>query len=168
MPAAEIQWPAFLRGIIMADFFSQNWGTLLAGGIVLLIVFFIVRNMVIRKRNGEHIVDCGGDCGSCGGSCGSAQNKGGKAGKTAKGLVPKKGETGLIKTVLSIDGMMCGMCETHINDAVRNNFKVKNVYSSHKKGETVILSKEAPDEGELRKVIENTGYELKSVVSEAL
>ena len=31
----------------------------------------------------------------------------------------------MIKTILKIDGMMCGMCEAHMNDAVRNAFKVK-------------------------------------------
>ena len=28
--------------------------------------------------------------------------------------------------IAKIDGMMCGMCESHMNDMVRNNFKVKN------------------------------------------
>ena len=27
--------------------------------------------------------------------------------------------------IAKIDGMMCGMCESHMNDMVRNNFKVK-------------------------------------------
>ena len=44
----------------------------------------------------------------------------------------------MIRTVVDIDGMMCGMCESHVNDAVRNNFKVKKVSSSHGKGRTVI------------------------------
>ena len=25
---------------------------------------------------------------------------------------------------LKIDGMMCGMCESHINESIRNNFSV--------------------------------------------
>ena len=28
----------------------------------------------------------------------------------------------MTKTVLKIDGMMCGMCEAHVNDAIRNAF----------------------------------------------
>lgn len=36
--------------------------------------------------------------------------------------------------------MMCGMCESHVNDAVRKAFPVKKVTSSHGKGETVILT----------------------------
>ena len=33
----------------------------------------------------------------------------------------------MIKTTLGIEGMMCGMCESHINNAIRNNFKVKRL-----------------------------------------
>lgn len=72
----------------------------------------------------------------------------------------------MIKTTLEIDGMMCGMCESHINDAIRNSFDVKKVNSSHTKGETVIVSKEALDEDKIKSVIDKTGYELKSVSSE--
>ena len=31
----------------------------------------------------------------------------------------------MIQTVLKIDGMMCGMCESHVNDCIRQNFNVK-------------------------------------------
>lgn len=46
----------------------------------------------------------------------------------------------MVKTVLKIDGMMCGMCEAHMNELIRKNFKVKKVTSSAKDGETVIFS----------------------------
>lgn len=72
----------------------------------------------------------------------------------------------MIKTTLKIDGMMCGMCESHINDAIRNSFDVKKVNSSHTKGETVIVSKGALDEDKIKSVIDKTGYELKSISSE--
>ena len=72
----------------------------------------------------------------------------------------------MIKTTLKIDGMMCEMCESHINDAIRSSFDVKKVNSSHTKGETVIVSKEALDEDKIKSVIDKTGYELKSVSSE--
>lgn len=29
------------------------------------------------------------------------------------------------KITVKIDGMMCGMCESHMNDTFRQNFKVK-------------------------------------------
>ena len=31
----------------------------------------------------------------------------------------------MTKTTLKIDGMMCGMCESHMNDAIRKAFNVK-------------------------------------------
>lgn len=45
----------------------------------------------------------------------------------------------MIKTTVKVDGMMCGMCESHVNDAVRKVFQVDKVTSSHSKGETVII-----------------------------
>ena len=46
----------------------------------------------------------------------------------------------MIQTTLKVNGMMCGMCESHINDVVRKTAQVKKVTSSHTKGETVIVS----------------------------
>ena len=40
----------------------------------------------------------------------------------------------MTKTTLKIDGMMCGMCESHMNDAIRKAFNVKKVTSSHSNG----------------------------------
>ena len=62
----------------------------------------------------------------------------------------------MVKTTLGIDGMMCGMCESHMNDAIRNNFDVKKVTSSHSKKQTEVISEEALDEGKLKEVVEKT------------
>ena len=72
----------------------------------------------------------------------------------------------MTKTVLKIDGMMCGMCESHMNDAIRNTFEVKKVSSSHAKGETEIISEEPLDEKKLTEVVKNTGYTLNGISSE--
>ena len=64
----------------------------------------------------------------------------------------------MYKTVVSVDGMMCGMCESHVNDAVRNAFAVDKVTSSRKNKQTVIYSKEKLDEEKLLATIEATGY----------
>lgn len=74
-----------------------------------------------------------------------------------------KGAAIMKKITMKIDGMMCGMCESHINDAVRNAFKVKKVSSSHTKGETVILSENEINEEELRATVEKTGYKVLSI-----
>ena len=46
----------------------------------------------------------------------------------------------MVQLTLRIDGMSCGMCESHVNDTIRQKFNVKKVTSSHKKGETVIVA----------------------------
>lgn len=69
----------------------------------------------------------------------------------------------MLKITMGIDGMMCGMCESHINDAVRREFKVKKVTSSHTKKQTVILTEKPLDEERLRKVIDDTGYKVTSI-----
>ncbi len=69
-------------------------------------------------------------------------------------------------TLLEISGMMCSMCESHINDAIRNNFKVKSVKSNHKTGICRIKSEEKLDEELLIKVISETGYEVKLIKTE--
>ena len=69
----------------------------------------------------------------------------------------------MIETILKIDGMMCGMCESRINDVIRSKFSVKKVTSSHSKGKAVVLSEEPLDETVLRAAIHDTGYELQSV-----
>ena len=67
---------------------------------------------------------------------------------------------------LEIHGMRCGMCETHINDAIRRQFNVKKVTSSRFKNQTVVVSKEPLDLEALRKAIEATGYDLRGIEEE--
>ena len=64
------------------------------------------------------------------------------------------------KITLKIDGMMCPMCEAHMNDAVRKSFEVKKVVSSHKDKQTVILTDTEINDSELKAVVEKTGYKL--------
>ena len=71
----------------------------------------------------------------------------------------------MVQTTLKVNGMMCGMCESHINDCIRKNFSVDKVTTSHSKGQSVILSKEPLDEDKIRSVIADTGYTLLGVTS---
>ena len=64
----------------------------------------------------------------------------------------------MIETTLKINGMMCGMCESHINEVVRKNAQVNKVTSSHTKGETVIVSEAPVDVEKLKEAIAATGY----------
>lgn len=69
----------------------------------------------------------------------------------------------MVKMTVGIDGMSCGMCETHINDAIRRQFVVKKVSSSHSKGQTEIIAQNPLNEESLRKAISETGYKVLSV-----
>ncbi|MBR1762984.1 MAG: heavy-metal-associated domain-containing protein [Eubacterium sp.] len=71
------------------------------------------------------------------------------------------------KITLKIDGMMCGMCEAHINDTIRKAYpNAKKVKSSHKKGETSFLLDEDANEEKLKAAINETGYEFKGMKTE--
>ena len=72
----------------------------------------------------------------------------------------------MIKTTVKVDGMMCGMCESHVNDAVRKAFQVDKVSSSHSKGETTLITDAPVDEPRLKAAINATGYEVKGITSE--
>ena len=66
------------------------------------------------------------------------------------------------KYTVQVGGMMCGMCESHVNDAVRKAFSVKKVTSSRSKNETTVLA-----ETELRSAISATGYEVGEIRKES-
>lgn len=72
----------------------------------------------------------------------------------------------MVKITVGIEGMACGMCEAHINEAVRNAFQVKKVASSHTKKQTVILAEKDIPEQELKSVVAKAGYDAISVSSE--
>ena len=71
----------------------------------------------------------------------------------------------MYQITLKIDGMACGMCESHVNDAIRAKFPVKKVTSSHSKGESVILTEQEIGEDALRGVIEPPGYQVTGYIS---
>ena len=72
----------------------------------------------------------------------------------------------MVKITVGIEGMACGMCEAHINEAVRSAFQVKKVTSSHTKKQTVIIAEKDIPEQELKNVVAKAGYEAVSVCSE--
>ena len=72
----------------------------------------------------------------------------------------------MYETKVKIDGMMCGMCESHVNDAVRKAFPVKKVTSSRSKKETTVIAETELDEDALRTAISATGYEVGEIRKE--
>ena len=72
----------------------------------------------------------------------------------------------MIKTTLKIDGMMCSMCEIHINDTIRRDLNVRKVSSSHTKGLTEIISDTPIEESAVREAVGKTGYKVLAYTSE--
>lgn len=72
----------------------------------------------------------------------------------------------MFKTTVGVDGMMCGMCEAHVNDAIREKFDIEKVKSSHMKGETVIISEAELEEAAVAEAIGATGYRVTGFASE--
>ena len=73
----------------------------------------------------------------------------------------------MIKTILKIDGMMCSMCEAHINDVIRKSVPgAKKVSSSHMRGEASFLTEEAVDGNRLKEAIAAMGYICTDVTEE--
>ena len=70
------------------------------------------------------------------------------------------------KYTVEVRGMSCGMCEAHVNDAVRRACPVKKVSSSHGRAQTVVVSEQELDEQKLRGAIEATGYEVGEILRE--
>ena len=69
----------------------------------------------------------------------------------------------MYQTTVKIDGMMCGMCESHVNDAIRTKLSVKKVSSSHKKGETVIISENPLTKETITEALNGSGYTVMDV-----
>ena len=44
------------------------------------------------------------------------------------------------KYILGIDGMKCGMCEMHVQDAITRNIKVKKAKANHSRNELVVIT----------------------------
>jgi len=72
----------------------------------------------------------------------------------------------MVKVTATVEGMMCGMCEAHVNDAVRKAFSVKSVKSDRSRNLTEIVSEEDLDLEKVREVITATGYTVKDVQAE--
>ena len=70
------------------------------------------------------------------------------------------------KITVGVEGMMCGHCEAHVNDAVRNAFKVKKVTSSHGDKQTVIITAEELSDEQITNVISETGYTVTGITRE--
>ena len=75
----------------------------------------------------------------------------------------EKGETTMTKTIVTIEGMMCPMCEKHVREAIEKNFDVKEVTASHEEKQAVILSDAPLDAQKLIRTVNDAGYKTISI-----
>ncbi|MCR4893269.1 MAG: cation transporter [Eubacteriales bacterium] len=72
----------------------------------------------------------------------------------------------MIRTTMKIDGMMCGMCEAHVCDAIRKAVpSARKVTASRSKKEASFLTDDAVDTEALKAAVDATGYTCLSVES---
>ena len=69
----------------------------------------------------------------------------------------------MIKITVKVGGMMCGMCEAHVNDAIRRALPVKKVTSHHGRGETVILCEHDIEDARISAAIKESGDDFLGV-----
>lgn len=66
----------------------------------------------------------------------------------------------MYKYTFKVEGMRCGMCETHVNDLIRRAVNAKTVKSSHQKGEAVVTSLEPIDAEAVLLAVQKDGYKI--------
>ena len=137
----------------MLNWLSENLVNIVIIAVLVLVVGFLIRGLVRDHKAGKS--SCGGNCASCGG-CGR---------HASAAVIPEEDKTRLIQTRVGVEGMMCGMCEAHVNDAVRKAIPVKKVSSSHAKGETLIITEGVPDAAKIRQAIDATGSTVSTIDS---
>ncbi len=67
------------------------------------------------------------------------------------------------KYLLKVNGMMCGMCEKHVNAAVRKAAEISDVTSSHESGTTEITCESPIDAEAVKAAIIEAGYEVEEI-----
>ncbi len=65
------------------------------------------------------------------------------------------------KVTLKVEGMMCGMCEAHVCDAIRKVCDEKaKVSASHTAGTAEVILEDVPDVARIKAAIQETGYKV--------
>ncbi len=145
----------------------MNPGTFAVLAVLIIIVGLIVYKMIKDKKSGKSSCSCGGSCSGCGmaGSCHKPRS--GKSSDTSgDNSIVVEDQNVIKKITLQIDGMMCGMCESHINDAIRSNLNVKKLKTSHATGLSEFQTNDVVSDDRLKEIINKTGYKVLEIKRE--
>lgn len=64
------------------------------------------------------------------------------------------------KTILIVNGMMCGGCENRVKNAIKNIEGVENVTADHNTGKVIVISNNEVSEEIIKETLEDIGYEV--------
>ena len=78
----------------------------------------------------------------------------------------EKEQKTMVKVTVNVEGMMCGHCEAHVNEAIKKAFGVEDVVSSHENNTTIFTAPEKVDEDKIRQTIKDAGYEVTGITQE--
>lgn len=67
------------------------------------------------------------------------------------------------EVIVKVEGMMCGGCETRIQNALKTQKEVQNVHASHVEGTVVLQLNADLAEDIIRQKIENLGFQVKEI-----
>lgn len=80
--------------------------------------------------------------------------------------IKEKEQKTMVKVTVNVEGMMCGHCEAHVNEAIKKAFGVEEVVSSHESNTTVFTAPEKVDEDKICQTIKDAGYEVTGITQE--
>ena len=80
--------------------------------------------------------------------------------------IKEKEQKTMVKVTVNVEGMMCGHCEAHVNEAIKIVFGAEDVVSSHESNTTVFTAPEKVDEDKIRTTIKEAGYEVTGITQE--
>lgn len=65
------------------------------------------------------------------------------------------------ETIIKVDGMVCGGCESRVQNALRTIEGIESVVADHRAGTVTVTSKENVDEKVMKEKIGDLGFEVK-------
>lgn len=80
--------------------------------------------------------------------------------------IKEKEQKTMVKVTVNVEGMMCGHCEAHVNEAIKKAFGAEDVVSSHESNTTIFTAPEKVDEDKIRATIKEAGYEVTGITQE--
>ncbi|MCR5666907.1 MAG: FeoB-associated Cys-rich membrane protein [Eubacterium sp.] len=129
-------------------------GEIIAWVVIVALVVWCIRSLVKSRKEGGSCAGCSscdGGCSHCSQNCASQNTKGDKL-------------KNMMTVTVHVDGMMCGMCEAHVADAIRKALpQAKKVKAKHKKNMATFCIDETFEESAVKHAIDQIGYEYKGM-----